>query len=666
MQGRKKRHRRARPENPTLDDAARVRDFYAHPVGRDVIDKMFHLQGRSNRWVDNPIVGGMRLRTLDRLVRLFTGHELVPLVVDLANSEPHAPDPGEGQPEPTWWKEAVFYQVYPRSFADSDGDGVGDVGGILEHLDHLADLGVDCVWLSPIYDSPNEDGGYDVRDYRAVMAEMGTLDQVDALIAACHARGMRIILDLVVNHTSHEHEWFQRALADPDGPHGAYYFLLPADPEHPDQPPNNWESAFTGPAWRWIPEIERWVLHVFAPGQPDLNWENPRVRDEVVEVCRWWFDRGIDGFRMDVINFISKPPDLPDGHELIGDLLQVAGVEHYFYGPRLHEYLRELRERAFERPGSPPRVMVGETPGIGVETGRLLTGADRGELDLVFSFDHLESGSHSRFEDYRYDLEWYKRYLIDYQSRLGSNDWMTLFFENHDNPRMISKVNPEPEHRVALGKLLGTLQLTMRGTPFIHQGQELAAVNQPFTGIGDLQDVEAHRRFRALVDEGASEEDAWAQVLTSTRDHGRVPLRWDASPGGGFTTGTPWLVVHPDPGFSVAEQAADPDSVLQHYRRLIALRRRHRALRMGDVTFVDPERVGFFGWFRTWGTQRIRVELNLTDEPLTLPDHDPDADAGLLLGSHTVVRSGTLAPYESRVYRWPAVQQGLGAPEPQR
>ncbi len=383
--------------------------------------------------------------------------------------------------------------------------------------------------------------------------------------------------------------------------------------------------------------------------QPDLNWENPAVRDEVVDICRWWFDRGIDGFRMDVINFISKPTDLPDGHELIGDLLQVAGVEHYFYGPRLHEYLRELRSRAFEVPGEVPKVMVGETPGIGVETGRLLTGADRGELDLVFSFDHLESGGHTRFDDYRYDLEWYKRYLVDYQSRIGSNDWLTLFFENHDNPRMISKVNPDPGHRVALGKLMGTLLLTMRGTPFLYQGQELAAVNQPFTGIHDLRDVEALRRYQTLVEGGATEEEAWEKVLTSTRDHGRVPLRWDATPGGGFTTGTPWLSGGADPGFSVAEQAADPDSVLRHYRRLITLRRGHRALRLGEIEFDEPERAGYFGWFRSNETERFLVQLNLTDQPLSVPE--PVEGATLRVGSHGAEVAGTLAPYESRVYR---------------
>ncbi len=644
----RRRRKPERRDNPHLDESAQVRDFYAHPVGRDVIDKLLLQQGHSNRWVDNPIVGRLRLKTVAWLARPFTGPNLVTTLVKLVNAEPEAPDPGTGAPEPTWWKQAAFYQIFPRSFADSNGDGIGDLGGLLARLDYLAELGIDCVWLSPIYDSPNEDGGYDVRDYRAVMTEMGTLEDLDAVIAGCHARGMRIILDLVVNHTSDQHEWFQKALADPDGPYGDYYFLLPPDPDDPEQPPNNWKSAFSGPAWRWLPEVERWVLHLFAPSQPDLNWENPRVRDEVIDLCRWWFDRGIDGFRMDVINFISKTPGLPDGHDFVGDMVQVAGVEHYFYGPRLHEFLRELRERAFDPPGGTPKLMVGETPGVGVETGRLLTGADRGELDLIFSFDHLESGSNTRYDDYRYDLELYKRYLIDYQERLGSNDWLTLFFENHDNPRMISKVNPDPQHRVALGKLLGTLLLTMRGTPFIYQGQELAGINEPFESLDELRDVESHNRYRTLVEEGKSEDEAWAQVLTSSRDHSRIPMRWEPGPGSGFTTGTPWLIGREDPGFSVAEQEDDTESVLSHYRRLLALRRRSTALRLGDVEFVDADRSGYFAWFRTTGAERFFVQLNLTDAPLDIPDADPAAE--LVLASHGAGQTGTLAPYESRVY----------------
>ncbi|MFP5416179.1 MAG: alpha-amylase family glycosyl hydrolase, partial [Actinomycetes bacterium] len=342
-----------------------------------------------------------------------------------------------------------------------------------------------------------------------------------------------------------------------------------------------------------------------------------------------------------------------------GDLFQVAGVEHYFYGPRLHEFLREIRARAFEPPAvDAPKVMVGETPGIGVETGRLLTGADRGELDLIFSFDHLESGSHTRFDDYRYDLEWYKRYLVDYQSRLGPNDWVTLFFDNHDNPRMLSKVNPDPQHRVALGKLLGTLLLMMRGTPFLYQGQEIAATNEPFASLDDLRDVDSLTRYQTLVQEGLTHEEAWAKVVTSSRDHSRVPMRWGVGPHNGFTTGTPWLPGAPDPGFSVAEQADDPGSVLSHFRSLLDLRRGSKALRLGDIDVVDADRSGYFAWYRTAGEDRFFVQLNLTDQPLQTPDADPTAE--LAIGSHGPTETTAMAPYESRVYRCRPATQASG------
>ena len=310
--------------------------------------------------------------------------------------------------------------------------------------------------------------GYDIADYRCVMDEMGTIDDLRRLIAACHERGMRIILDLVVNHTSDEHPWFKDALANPEGAHGDYYFLRDGDPK---TPPNNWTSFFSGPAWRRIGE--KWALHLFTPEQPDLNWDNPAVRREVADIVRFWLAEGIDGFRLDVINYISKRSGLPDGNATVGQVMGFTGVEHYFHGPHLHDHLTELRREAFirkdvepghEEPGADARpIMIGETPGAGVEVARLLTSSQRDELDLIFSFDHLETPGHVRWDEYAYDLNFLKRYYIDYQSRLGSDDWMSLFFENHDNPRMISKVNPDPRFRDQLGKALATILLTMRG-----------------------------------------------------------------------------------------------------------------------------------------------------------------------------------------------------------
>ena len=632
-----------------LDASSRIKDVYGNPVGRDIIDKVLLQMGRSRVWVTNPLTGNLRLSWLGRLTRGVTGPDFVPTVLRLLNSESDVPNPGSGGVQPTWWKQAVFYQIYPRSFADSDGDGVGDLGGVIEHLDYLADLGVDCLWLSPIFDSPNEDNGYDIRDYRAVMSEMGILEQVDELIASCHQRGMRIILDLVVNHTSVEHAWFQQALADPDGAFGKYYFLRPPDPQHSDQPPNNWVSFFSGSAWRWFPEAKRWGLHLFAPGQVDLNWENPAVRDEVAEICRWWFEHGIDGFRLDVINYISKSPGLPPGNEFVGQLMEYTGVEQYFYGPQLHQYLRELRAKAFAR-NEPheTKLMVGETPGVGIEMGRLLTGADRGELDLNLGFDHLETAGHVRFDDYRYDLDYLKGYLIDYQSRLGDNDWLSLFIENHDNPRMISKIDPDPAHRVVLGKLLGTLELTMRGTPFIFQGQELGAVNQPFAELSQLRDIESLNRYRALIDGGLDHDHAWRQLLAGSRDHARVPMRWDDSPNGGFTSGTPWIVGEAEPDFSVADQTNNRASVLNHYRSLIRLRRSSSALRLGAIEFVHSGVEHYFAWYRTASDERWFIELNLSDHRLEAPALDRGE---LVLGSHPSPVRGWMEHYESRLFR---------------
>ena len=539
--------------------------------------------------------------------------------------------------------------MYPRSFADSDGDGVGDLRGIISHLDHLTDLGVDCLWLSPIFASPNEDNGYDISDYRAVMSEMGTLDDVDELIDACHERGMRIILDLVVNHTSDQHAWFQSARDDPEGPYGDYYFLRAGTPE---TPPNNWASYFSGPAWRWLDDAKRWALHLFAVGQPDLNWDNPAVRSEVADMVHWWLDRGIDGFRLDVINFISKREGLPDGNAFVGSMMQFPGVEHYFHGPHLHRFLADLRRDGFTREGEvgegpgtdPVAVMIGETPGIGIETGRLLTGEDRGELDLVFGFDHLETPGRTRWDDYRYDLNFLKRYMIDRQARLGSGDWVSLFWENHDNPRMISKVDPDPRHRTALGKALATVQLLGRGTPFIYQGQEIAAVNQDFPDASAFRDIESLNR---LSPHGAPPESIDV-VLAGSRDNARTPMRWDTSEKHGFTSGEPWIGFHENStGYTVAEQRNDPESVMNHYKWLIALRRSHPALRLGDIEFVGVHRRNYFGWFRELDGQRWLVEVNLSGKAVTPPRHHEVLETVLNTGSG----STRMGPYEVRVHR---------------
>ncbi|TRY18134.1 alpha-glucosidase [Tessaracoccus rhinocerotis] len=632
-----------------LTERSQVRDVLKRPLGRDVIDKLLLQLGRSSKWVTNPLVSRMRLDQLEAIARPVVGDGFVSTLLELLNELPDPNPITHGEPTPTWWKQAVFYQVYPRSFADSDDDGMGDVRGIINHLDHIADLGVDCLWLSPIFASPDLDNGYDISDYRAVMPEMGTLDDVDELIRGCHERGMRLILDLVVNHTSDEHEWFREARQDPDGKYGQYYFLRGGDPP-PADPPNNWTSFFSGPAWRWLEDAERWALHLFANGQLDLNWDNPEVRDEVADIVQWWLARGIDGFRLDVINYISKREGLPDGNEFVGQLMEFRGVEHYFHGPHLHEYLAELRRNGFTRRDVPPdsvgpgrdavAVMIGETPGIGIEVGRLLTAEDRGEMDLIFNFDVLEPAGRTRWHDYRYPLSHLKSHLVEYQSRLGSTDWMSLFVENHDNPRMISKVEPDPQYRTAVGKAIAAIQLLSRGTPFIYQGQEIAAVNQDFPDALALRDVESVNR---LAEAEVLGRDGLVEVMAGSRDHARTPMRWDNTPNYGFTGGEPWIGFHEDStGFTVAEQEADPESVLNFYRGLIRMRRRHKALTMGSVRFVEPDRPDWFGWYReyvdpdTGERDRWFIQVNLTRHRVLPPTSAPGP---LRL----------LAPYEVRI-----------------
>lgn len=621
-----------------LGKRSTVYDLYRTPVGRDIIDKLFLQTGMPRRLIYT--LSWLPLGAIDKLVRPVTGPGLVDMIIDLVNSEHDRPLEGRA-PDPTpWWREAVVYQVYPRSFADSDGDGVGDIRGIIGKLDYLAELGVDCVWLSPIFASPNVDMGYDVSDYRDIMTEMGTMADVEELIAGCHQRGMRIILDLVVNHTSDQHEWFQQAMADPDGEFGDYYILRKGGPQ---TPPNNWTSFFSGPAWGWMDDAQRWALHLFADGQMDLNWENPKVRDEVADIVSWWLAKGIDGFRLDVINYISKKPGLPDGHPFIGKILGFVGVEHFFYGPRLHEFLRGLRRDGFTRreaPSSTPLrrmpdgslgdplppdmigLMVGETPGIGMQLGRLLSGYGRGELDLIFNFDVLDNPGQTRWDTYKYKLWYLKHFYRAYDRKTGPNDWIPLFLDNHDNPRMLSKFGggreKDPAVRTAIGKMLATIQLTLRGTPFLFQGQELAATNHAFENVEQLRDVESINRHAELLTNGMSPADAWRQILAGSRDHARVPMRWN--PDGGFSEGAAWLSgTDTTPGFSAEEQMADPDSVYSWHRALIELRRKYRALTLGDLRWVHRQKKYYFAFQRTLGAQRFLIECNTSDKPRKRP-----------------------------------------------
>ena len=416
-----------------IDKNSTIKEIYKTPVGHDVVDKLFMALGAKQNGLTKAVTGNIKLKSLPKLTNNLVSDEMLDSLIRLINSEKSVPVHGIGKVKKAWWKEAVFYQIYPRSFYDTNGDGIGDLRGIIEKLDYLKDLGVDALWLSPVYDSPNDDNGYDIRDYRRIMTEFGTMEDFDELIEGVHSRGMKIIMDLVVNHTSDEHEWFRKALEGDEKYHNYYIFREGNE----DELPNNWLSFFAGPAWNYYPDKKEWGLHLFSKKQMDLNWDNPEVRDEVADLVNWWLDKGVDGFRMDVINAVSKFEGLPDGDDTIGALVGIRGIENYFYGPHLHEYIRELRKKAFAPHNA---FSVGETPGLGMQMAKLLTGEERQELDMIFSFDHLETPGHTRMEDYEYDLNYYRDYMIKWMTEYGNNCWMSLFYNNHDNPRMVSKI----------------------------------------------------------------------------------------------------------------------------------------------------------------------------------------------------------------------------------
>ncbi|WMJ24033.1 alpha-glucosidase [Paludicola sp. MB14-C6] len=620
-----------------LTENNRIKDVYANPIGRDIIKKILLQMGVKEHAITNPLVSNLKLKALPKLLKKQIDDRFVETLLELLNSEPDVPQTDTCPIQKAWWKEAVFYQIYPRSFKDRNGDGIGDLQGMIEKLDYLKQLGIDAIWLSPIYDSPNDDNGYDIRDYQKIMTEFGTMQDFDVLLQEIHSRGMKLIMDLVVNHTSDEHEWFQKAIHEPNSPYHDYYIFK--------DNPNNWTSFFGGSAWNYIEECNQYALHLFSKKQMDLNWESEAVRKEIQDMVKWWLNKGVDGFRMDVINYISKREGLPAGNESIGALMEYTGVEHYFYGPRLHEYLRELQAKAF----APYKAFsVGETPGTGMEMSKLLTADYRKELDMVFSFDHLETPGHVRFDDYQYDLNYLKEYMIDWMEHYTNHCQPSLFYENHDNPRMISKVNSDIRYRNVLGKLLAVIQLTLRGTPFIYQGQELGMINQEFKDISDLRDVEAINLYQDLC-KTMSEKEAFHKILAGTRDHARTPMQWSDEPFAGFSDVTPWIAMDHDYQIcNVENQQKDKTSILRFYQRLIAFRKENSVLQYGDITITNKRAKDLFTYYRKNESETLYVECNLSAVALERREF-PNGDR--LLSNYDEVSSAYLRPYESAIWK---------------
>ena len=582
--------------------------------------------------------------------------------------------------EPTprdWWKSAVVYQVYPRSFADSNGDGIGDLPGLRQRLDHLERLGIDVVWLSPIYRSPMDDNGYDISDYQDVDPSFGTLDDLDGLIEDLHARGMRLVMDLVVNHTSSAHPWFQESRSSRDDPKRDWYWWRPPRPGHtggePGAEPTNWGSAFSESAWTYDPDTDEYYLHLFAASQPELNWENPDVRRAVYSMMNWWLDRGVDGFRMDVINLISKvvhtdPPDLRDG--VIGGPDRQPGPidtvrfgdpgPHVLHGPRVHEFLQEMHREVFaHRP--PGLLTVGETPATTVEQGLLYTDPARGELDMVFQFEHvdLDSGPGGKWDVVPVSSADLMASLARWQEGMGGVGWNSLYLGNHDQPRCVSRFGDDsPEYRERSAKALATVLHLHRGTPYIYQGDELGMTNVPFRDIHDTRDIESVNAYRAALARGLDADQAMAAIRYKGRDNARTPMQWDATEHAGFTTGRPWIDVHPDHvTVNVAAQTGDPDSVLEHHRSLVALRHEEPLVVHGDFATVplDDDRVHAF--VRRLDGRELLVVANLSsDDALeaAFPEATAWAASELVLGTGCELAADdrfVLGPWEARVYR---------------
>ncbi len=561
------------------------------------------------------------------------------------------------------WRRWVVYQVYPSSFADSDADGLGDLRGVLSRLDYLQRLGVDVVWMSPVYRSPMDDNGYDISDYTDVDPRFGTLADLDELIAELHARGMRLVMDLVVNHTSDEHPWFVESRSSRDNPKRDWYWWRDPRPGltggTPGAEPTNWESHFSGPTWAWDAATGQYYLHIFSPKQPDLNWENPAVREAVYAMMRWWLDRGVDGFRMDVINMISKDTSLPDTEPRPGSRYG-PGDQHFICGPRNHEFLQEMYREVFA--GRRDHVLtVGEMPGVTIGAAVLFTAPERHELDMVFQFEHvqLDIGAH------KYDLRplsipALKASMASWQAGLAGRGWNSLYFGNHDQPRSVSRFGDDGEHRVASAKTLATVLHLHQGTPYVYQGDELGMANSPFAAIGDYRDIQAIRFYAEAAARAAADLPALLLAMARmSRDQARTPVQWDASPGAGFTTGTPWLAINPDhTEVNAAAQVGDPGSVFEHYRRLIALRHAEPVVTDGDFELLLPDHPAVWAFLRRGAGAELLVAANFSADVVKVPlplDHDW-ADAAVILANLPDAPLSPqpdleLRPWESVVWR---------------
>ena len=544
-----------------------------------------------------------------------------------------------------WWKEAVVYQIYPRSFCDSNGDGIGDLNGITSKLDYLKELGIDVIWLSPVYKSPNDDNGYDISDYEDIMTEFGNMDDFDKMLAAAHERGIKIVMDLVVNHTSDEHPWFVESRSSKDNEKRDYYIWK----EGKDgKEPTNWGSAFSGPAWKYDEHTDMYYLHLFSVKQPDLNWENPKVRNEVYDMMTRWCEKGIDGFRMDVISLISKPVGYPDAKVvgLYGDMGICAN------GPKVHDYLKEMNERVLSKFDI---MTVGETAGVTLEEAKKYANTDGSELNMVFQFEHtdLDGGERFKWDTKPMPLVPLKENLSKWQKGLEDVAWNSLYFCNHDQPRIVSRLGDESDaYRELSAKCIATCLHMMQGTPYIYQGEELGMTNTVFNSVDDFRDLESINAYRELIESGLfTKDDMFPKIAHKSRDNARTPMPWDASENAGFTKGTPWLALNPNyKKINVADQLRREDSVFHYYQKLIRLRKENEIIVYGKYELLLPEDENIFAYTRKLGNKKLITVCNFSKSEQKF-DFTGYENAKVLISNYggDIRDGGILKPYAAVV-----------------
>jgi oligo-1,6-glucosidase len=559
----------------------------------------------------------------------------------------------------TWWKESIVYQIYPRSFMDTNGDGIGDLRGIIQKLDYLKELGINVIWLCPVYKSPNDDNGYDISNYRDIMDEFGNMADWEELLEEMHQRGIRLVMDLVVNHTSDEHPWFSEARKSKDNPYRDYYIWRAGKDGHE---PNNWASHFGGSAWQYDELTGEYYLHLFTKKQPDLNWENPKVRAEIYDLMHWWLKKGIDGFRMDVINMISKVPGLPDAPLHPGERY-ASDNRYYINGPRLLEFFEEMKQNVLSKY---ELLTVGETPSVTPQHAIAYTHEESGALSMVFQFQHMNLDAAPDADSSRRSLKpWrlldLKQVITTWQKGLQDQGWNSIYLTNHDQPRAVSRFGNDREYRTESAKMLATFTLMLQGTPYIYQGEEIGMTNTAFTNIEDYRDVEALNTYHELtVEKGFSPQQVLATLNAKSRDNARTPMQWNAGKNAGFTTGLPWIKVNPNyREINVESARADANSIFHYYQNLIQLRKRLPVIVYGKYDLLLDHHEEIYAFTRTLGQEHILVILNFTQNTpvFELPSIIPDSGLELLIANQPVERPNeiqkfSLRPYEARVYRW--------------